>query len=78
MNAVNHPMTAVAEIRQKEVVVGGEKGGHARLHHWWFITWRGPRGAFSSGEWYRSSDSAAGMARECGGQEIEYPQAVAP
>ena len=37
-------MTAVAELRAKDIVVGSTKGGHPSTHHVWLITWRGAAG----------------------------------
>jgi hypothetical protein len=72
-------MTSVAEIRQTELKVGGEKSGRPYTHEVWTITWRGPCGHGSSGTWYRSKESAVTMARECGAKEIEFPaEAVTP
>lgn len=70
-------MTAVAELRESDVLVGATKGGHPSAYKVWTITWCGPFGAESSGVWYRSREQAAAMAKDCGAKEIEFP-AVAP
>ena len=68
-------MTAVAEIGQKVLTVGGEKGSRAVRQEVWTITWRGPCGAASSGTWYRSRERAVAMAKECGATELSFAEA---
>jgi hypothetical protein len=67
-------VTAVAEIRQKQAIIGGEKGRHAVRQEYWSITWRGPLGSASADNWYRSQEAAVSMAKECGAKEIEFPK----
>lgn len=64
-------MSAVAVIRERTVVVAGEKSGRPYTQRGWVITWQGAACWASSGISYPTSRSAAEVARALGAESID-------
>lgn len=64
-------MSAVAVIRERNVVVAGEKSGRPYTQRGWVITWHGTARLASSGISYPTSRSAAEVARVLGAESID-------